>query len=63
MRRILLGFVLGGLLTLTGCAQDPSVYDIKSPCVSVPYGGLFDQPCERRLPLENFDYSNIIATS
>lgn len=39
-------------LALASCAQDPSVYDLKSPCVSNDDGSAF-APCIKRKPLEN----------
>lgn len=52
------------LAAATGCAQvDQSKYDVKSPCVSNSHSGMLDQPCERRLPVENLKRSGIIASS
>ncbi len=39
-------------LSLAGCSsRDPSVYDVKSPCVSNDIDG--KAPCVRRKPIEN----------
>ena len=47
---IFFAFIAG--LTLTSCApRDPSVYDVKSPCVSYDFDGT--APCARRKPVEN----------
>jgi hypothetical protein len=47
---IFCAFIAG--LALTSCApRDPSVYDVKSPCVSYDFDGT--APCVRRKPIEN----------
>lgn len=38
-------------LMLAGCAQDPSIYDLKSPCVDSGQGE--NSPCVTRSSLEN----------
>ncbi|MCE2991887.1 MAG: hypothetical protein LW825_03045 [Candidatus Jidaibacter sp.] len=61
---ILLGALLFGVLTLSGCGHgDPSRYDVNSPCVTSGYGIYLDQPCERRLPVDNILQTAIIASS
>jgi hypothetical protein len=53
-----------GLVLATSCTYtDQSKYDIKSPCVSNSSSGMLDQPCERRLPIENIQQSGILASS
>jgi hypothetical protein len=60
---LLVGGVIGFSL-LTGCSQgDPSRFDVTSPCVSNPSSIYMDQPCERRLPVDNILQTVIIATS
>lgn len=64
MKRILKwGLILLAVSFASACTPDPSVYDVKSPCVSNPSLIYSDQPCERRLPLENSIYSGMIAAS
>lgn len=60
---LLIGGILG-LAALSGCSQgDPSRFDVTSPCVSNPSSIYLDQPCERRLPVDNILQTAIIATS
>ena len=65
MKNIILLIALSfGLLTLVGCTHsDPSRYDVNSPCVISGYGIYLDQPCERRLPVDNILQTAIIASS
>ena len=52
MKKIILFTIVG--LILTACnAVDPSVNDVKSPCVSFD-DGTGQVPCERRNPVENY---------
>lgn len=44
-------FIISFGLLLAGCAQDPSVYDLKSPCVDSGEGK--NSPCAKRSPIEN----------
>ena len=44
--------IAAAALVLASCAQDPSVYDLKSPCVTDDSAGGFN-PCVKRKPLEN----------
>lgn len=46
---------------LSACSQDPTRYDVKSPCVASISGMYADDPCMRRLPIENFQYVDTIA--
>lgn len=47
---IVLALVLGA--SVCGCStRDPSIYDVKSPCVSNDMDG--KAPCVRRKPVEN----------
>jgi hypothetical protein len=48
---------------LTACSQDPARYDVTSPCVATSESIYLDAPCERRLPIENYEYSGKIAGS
>lgn len=44
--------IAAAALVVTSCAQDPSVFDLKSPCVSNDDGSS-NAPCVKRKPLEN----------
>ncbi len=47
---VLVALTLG--LSVAGCTtRDPSIYDVKSPCVSNDMDG--KAPCVRRKPIEN----------
>lgn len=48
-------FIFCFLLILASCKpQDPSVYDIKSPCASYKKGDVIGiEPCIKRTPLGN----------
>ncbi|MCE2993454.1 MAG: hypothetical protein ACK5WS_06785 [Alphaproteobacteria bacterium] len=61
--RTTLSLMFFGLALASCTTQDSSMYDIKSPCVSSGQGIYLDEPCERRLPLENLYRSGIIAAS
>lgn len=54
MSRILKYLILAmSAFAIASCAQDPSVYDLKSPCVSNDDGIHGFAPCVKRRPLEN----------
>jgi hypothetical protein len=61
--KTILSVMLLGTALASCTTQDSSMYDIKSPCVSSGQGIYLDEPCERRLPLENLHRSGIIANS
>ncbi len=59
-RRLII--VIAAALTLAGCGiKDPSFYDLKSPCVSVKFDELEEDPCARTSPVLNQLYSSNIS--
>ncbi len=53
MMRYLSLLIMGAFMFLVSCAaKDPSVYDIKSPCVSA-VGYETSSPCAKRSPVMN----------
>lgn len=63
MKYLALTVIIASLASLTSCSTDPSVYDLKSPCVSGESISNLDQPCQRSIPLENQKMLGIIAAS
>jgi hypothetical protein len=61
IRSIVLLFTVGAMLT--ACTQDQSKYDITSPCVASNESIFLDIPCEKRLPVENYEFFGKIAGS
>lgn len=60
--KVRLIIVISGALILSGCGiKDPSFYDLKSPCVSVKFDGLEEDPCARTSPVLNQLYSDNIS--
>lgn len=61
MNRLILITLLFSNILFVGCAQDNSKYDLTSPCVANQSGLYLNQPCERRLPIENINNLSTIA--
>jgi hypothetical protein len=61
MKKTCLFLLVLGLLS--SCSRDPSANDLKSPCAAIDSGIFADNPCVKRIPIENNLQQYIISVS